>query len=64
MGPIRCKNRSAAVTTRGMKEKICSKSQNIYRALYDSSEDNLKRIKDEVKDFSKNLIYQEYERNI
>jgi len=45
---------SAAVTTRGMKEKdMFQISEYIYRALYDSSEDNLKRIKDEVKDFSK-----------
>ena len=45
---------SAAVTTRGMKEKdMFQISEYIYRALNDSSEDNLKRIKDEVRDFSK-----------
>jgi len=45
---------SAAVTTRGMKEKdMFQISEYIYRALHDSSENNLKRIKDEVKDFSK-----------
>lgn len=45
---------SAAVTTRGMKEKdMFQISEYIYRALHDSSEDNLKRIKDEVRDFSK-----------
>jgi len=45
---------SAAVTTRGMKEKdIFQISEYIYEALHDSSEDNLKRIKDEVRDFSK-----------
>jgi glycine hydroxymethyltransferase len=45
---------SAAVTTRGMKEKdMFQISEYIYRALYDSSEDNLEKIKDEVRDFSK-----------
>ncbi len=45
---------SAAVTTRGMKEKdMFQISEYIYMALHDSSEDNLKRIKDEVRDFSK-----------
>ena len=45
---------SAAVTTRGMKEKdMFQISEYIYEALHDSSEDNLKRIKDEVRDFSK-----------
>jgi len=45
---------SAAVTTRGMKEKdIFQISEYIYEALHDSSEDNLKRIKDEVRGFSK-----------
>ena len=45
---------SAAVTTRGMKEKdMFQISEYIYRALNGSSEDNLKRIKDEVRDFSK-----------
>lgn len=45
---------SAAVTTRGMKEKdMFQISEYIYEALHNSSEDNLKRIKDEVRDFSK-----------
>lgn len=45
---------SAAVTTRGMKEKdMFQISEYIYRALNDSSEDNLEKIKDEVRDFSK-----------
>lgn len=45
---------SAAVTTRGMKEKdMFQISEYIYEALHDSSEDNLKEIKDEVRDFSK-----------
>jgi len=45
---------SAAVTTRGMKEKdMFQISEYIYEALNDSSENNLKRIKDEVRDFSK-----------
>ncbi len=56
---------SAAVTTRGMKEKdMFQISEYIYRALNDSSEDNLKRIKDEVRDFSKDFNIQEYERYI
>jgi len=45
---------SAAVTTRGMKEEdMFQISEYIYEALHDSSEDNLKKIKDEVRDFSK-----------
>jgi len=37
-----------------MKEKdMFQISEYIYEALHDSSEDNLKRIKDEVRDFSK-----------
>ena len=45
---------SAAVTTRGMKEKdMFQISEYIYEALNDSSENNLKRIKDEVIGFSK-----------
>jgi len=45
---------SAAVTTRGMKEKdMFQITEYIYEALHDSSENNLKRIKDEVRDFSK-----------
>lgn len=47
---------SAAVTTRGMKEKdMFQISEYIYEALNDSSENNLKRIKDEVRDFSKDF---------
>ena len=47
---------SAAVTTRGMKEKdMFQISEYIYEALHDSSEDNLKKIKDEVRDFSKDF---------
>lgn len=46
----------AAVTTRGMKEKdMFQISEYIYEALNDSSENNLKRIKDEVRDFSKDF---------
>jgi len=45
---------SAAVTTRGMKEKdMFQITEYIYEALHNSSENNLKRIKDEVRDFSK-----------
>ena len=47
---------SAAVTTRGMKEKdMFQISEYIYDALHNSSEDNIKRIKDEVRDFSKDF---------
>jgi len=44
---------SAAITTRGMKEKeMIQISEYIYEALNDSSQENLKRIKEEVREFA------------
>jgi glycine hydroxymethyltransferase len=44
---------SAAITTRGMKEKeMIQISEYIYEALSDSSQENLKRIKEEVREFA------------
>ena len=44
---------SAAITTRGMKEKEMIKvSEYIYEALNDSSQENLRRIKEEVREFA------------